>query len=740
MKIATKRSSGYIVLAIVIVGILIFFLWHQPSHQATLPAYFVANQAYRSGKFTEALDGFLKALKDNPGIIQKEPLVRFKIAYGFYQTGDYQKTIDVLEKGRRPLHFIEDYLLYFQAISYLQLKDTLSSFIKIRNLQSEFDNSPIIPFVDSLQAKIYIEQNKPDSALKYLKIILNSNYFDHSRIYLDLIKVYQLIGDIPEIRNYSLLFLGKYPFHDDADLIFQGVLKTYEGKIEYGVFKRFIKYVFTTKQFLAAEKLVSSQTKYAETAFERDYFNWLPVEIAYRQGEYQRVLDWCLSKRQFYWNRYILRQIDLHIARCYLRLGQINKSIQYYLIFQKKYPRDRLSAEVLWKVAWLYEGKSDLKKAIKTYQKLVKVYRRSSFSNEAYFRIGLNYYRLNRYKSARNSWIKALRRTSSWILKDRINYWIGKCYEKERNYKKQGEIYIKLAERPIESFYSLKAFYLTSNGQDTHQRIQESLWELHQHHQSHLPNYISNYKRALFVEEVLGSRWGDRELRSINSQTKDWRELFAVGELYERMQNYGFAYRKFRSVYNYHFSEMNLPDMVPVFKKLYPLYFSTEIDSASLEFSIPPELILSVIKKESAFEPKIISYANAYGLMQLLPGTASQIAPHLGYSFVSTEQLFNPSVNIQMGSYYLSSLLKRYKGNYIMALAGYNAGPHRVDRWKKRYPTYDDDLFMENLEFEQTRIYVRSCMKFFWIYRAIMNPGVVPEEIVNYPVNVAEFL
>ncbi len=740
MKIVTKKSSGYILLTIVIFCTIIFFLWHQPSHQATLPAYFVANQAYRSGKFTEALDGFLKALKDNPGIIQKEPLVRFKIAYGFYRISDYQKTIDVLEKGRRPLHFIEDYLLYFQAISYLQLKDTLSSFIKIRNLQSEFNNSSIIPFVDSLQAKIYMEQNKPDSALKYLKKMLDSNYFDHSRIYLDLIKMYQLIGDIPEIRKNSLLFLGKYPFHDDADLIFQRVLQTYEGKIKYEVFKQLIKYVFTTKQFLAAEKLVSSQTKYAETAFERDYFNWLPVEIIYRQGEYQRVLDWCLSKRQFYRNQYILRQIDLHIARCYLRLDQIDKSIQYYLAFQKKYPRDRLSAEVLWKVAWLYEGRSDLNKAIKTYQKLVKIYRRSSFSDEAHFRIGLNYYRLNRYKDARNSWIKALRRTSSWILKDRINYWIGKCYEKERNYKKQGEIYIKLAERPIESFYNLKAFYLTSNGQDTHQRIQESLWELHQHHQSHLPNYISNYKRALFIEEVLGSRWGDRELRSINSRTRDWKELFAVGELYERMQNYGFAYRKFRSVYDYHFSEMNLPEMVPVFKKLYPLYFSTEIDSASLKFSIPPELILSVIKKESAFEPKIISYANAYGLMQLLPGTASQIAPHLGYSFVSTGQLFNPSVNIQMGSYYLSSLLKRYKGNYIMALAGYNAGPHRVDRWKKRYPTYDDDLFMENLEFEQTRIYVRSCMKFFWIYRAIMNPGAVPEEIVNYPVKIAEFL
>ena len=93
-----------------------------------------------------------------------------------------------------------------------------------------------------------------------------------------------------------------------------------------------------------------------------------------------------------------------------------------------------------------------------------------------------------------------------------------------------------------------------------------------------------------------------------------------------------------------------------------------------------------------------------------------------------------------MGCYYLSALLKRYQGNYIMALAGYNAGPHRVDRWKKRYLTNDDDLFMENIEFEQTRVYVRTCLKYYWLYQAIMNPGQIPEEIVNYPVKISDFI
>jgi soluble lytic murein transglycosylase-like protein len=601
-------------------------------------------------------------------------------------------------------------------------------------------SSPLMPLIDSLQAEIFWHKSQHDSALKYIHAMMRSDYFDRSRSYLDLIDIYQKKGDIPAFRNYAYIFLTRYPFHDTAESVYDNLLSTYEGKIEITEIRALFKYLFTTKQFLASEKLLKLQSDYGQSNYEKDYFNWIPVEISFRQGEYKRVLDWCLTKRGYYKTPSILRSIDLHIARCYLRMGDVGRSIKAYQKFQKKYPKDKLSPEVLWKIAWLYEENFDLNNAIKTYQKLVRIYRRSSFYSEAYFRIGLDYYRLKKYKDARNSWQKAYNRTRDRFQRDRILYWIGKCYEKEKQYQKQGEIYIDLASRPLNSFYNLKAFYLTTDGQDTHQRINESLWELHQHNRSQLPRYISNFQRALLVEDILGSDWGDRELRAANAKSKDWQELYAIGELYERMENFGYAYRKFRNVYNKHFTRSSIPEMAPVFKKLYPMYFTAIVDSAAEQFSIPPELILSVIKKESAFEPKIISYANAYGLMQLLPGTASQIAPKLRLRFTSTDQLFQPEVNIQMGSYYLSSLLKRYRGNYVMALAGYNAGPHRVDRWKRSYPTYDDDLFMENLEFEQTRVYVRVCMKFFWIYRAIMNPGDVPEEIVNYPIKISEFL
>ncbi len=421
-------------------------------------------------------------------------------------------------------------------------------------------------------------------------------------------------------------------------------------------------------------------------------------------------------------------------------MGETDQSIKAYLNFQKRYPYDSLSPEVLWKVAWLYENDRQVDKAIHTYKQLNRRYRNNRFRDEVYFRIGLDYYREGDYETARESWKSALRVVRENEQRSRLQYWIGKCYAAVQDYQKQGEIYIELARRPVDSFYNLKAFYLTSNGGDIHNKTMEVLWKLHSSNQSFLQREMGSFRRALIVKEILGRAWGDLELQELKYDPDEWEAVFALGELHERMGNYGKAFRKFRSIFNRHFFHADLPDMIPIFKKLYPFYFSRYVEEMAAEFDVPEALIYSVIKKESAFEPEIISYANAYGLMQLLPGTASQLAPRLHMRFTSTRQLYEPETNIKMGTYYLSTLLKKFENNPVMALAAYNAGPHRVTRWRKIYPEKDSDLFMENIEFEQTRVYVRTCLKYYWLYKAIMNPGEIPKEIVRYPVKISDLI
>jgi soluble lytic murein transglycosylase len=96
-----------------------------------------------------------------------------------------------------------------------------------------------------------------------------------------------------------------------------------------------------------------------------------------------------------------------------------------------------------------------------------------------------------------------------------------------------------------------------------------------------------------------------------------------------------------------------------------------------------------------------------------MPTTAKKIA-----KIRSIRELFNPSTNIQVGSKYFSSLMRTYGGDAELALAAYNAGPHRVDQWIKRYPVKDRILFLDLIPFKETREYVAAIARnYFWYVR-----------------------
>lgn len=143
---------------------------------------------------------------------------------------------------------------------------------------------------------------------------------------------------------------------------------------------------------------------------------------------------------------------------------------------------------------------------------------------------------------------------------------------------------------------------------------------------------------------------------------------------------------------------------------LYPLYaFETIKDH---EEKIDPFLVLSLIRQESGFNERARSRAGARGLMQLLPGTARRMER------VSRHQLFEPKTNIRLGVKFLSRLLERYGGDAELALAAYNAGPEKVDEWKRRYPIENRLLFLDLLPFRETREYVASIVRnYYWYLR-----------------------
>lgn len=108
---------------------------------------------------------------------------------------------------------------------------------------------------------------------------------------------------------------------------------------------------------------------------------------------------------------------------------------------------------------------------------------------------------------------------------------------------------------------------------------------------------------------------------------------------------------------------------------LYPIKYEDEVRAAALEFGVEEALIFAVIRSESNFRPNVSSHAGATGLMQLIPSTGAYVARTIGLTSFTAADLYDPAINVRLGTAYLKALLDQYGGDEQLALAAYNGGP-----------------------------------------------------------------
>lgn len=164
----------------------------------------------------------------------------------------------------------------------------------------------------------------------------------------------------------------------------------------------------------------------------------------------------------------------------------------------------------------------------------------------------------------------------------------------------------------------------------------------------------------------------------------------------------------------------------------FPIPFRASIVQHSRDESLDPFLVAALIRQESEFNVNVISHANAYGLMQLLPSTGRQLARHFGIRRFSSTQLLMADRNIQLGTYFFRDLLNSYGGQMEIALASYNAGPGRANLWRTWGPFREPAEFIETVPFHETRGYIQIVLRNADVYRRLYG-GVVPDVPPYHP-------
>ncbi|HVB64836.1 MAG TPA: transglycosylase SLT domain-containing protein [Nitrolancea sp.] len=140
----------------------------------------------------------------------------------------------------------------------------------------------------------------------------------------------------------------------------------------------------------------------------------------------------------------------------------------------------------------------------------------------------------------------------------------------------------------------------------------------------------------------------------------------------------------------------------------YPLAFPQLVTTYSASSKVDPLLFLALVRQESAYDPTVTSSADARGLAQIIPNTASVLAESLGVKNWTANQLFRPYVGVEFGTIYLSDRVAKFNGSIAQALAAYNAGDSNAAAWAGQSGANDPDVFTEEIPFTETYDYVQQ--------------------------------
>lgn len=167
----------------------------------------------------------------------------------------------------------------------------------------------------------------------------------------------------------------------------------------------------------------------------------------------------------------------------------------------------------------------------------------------------------------------------------------------------------------------------------------------------------------------------------------------------------------------------------------FPTPFDQVVNKYSQRRNLESAFVYGIIRRESAFNVQARSPVGARGLMQLMPATANQVAKQLKLKKPNRQDLYSAALNVNLGSTYISDMLKKFNGHRALASAAYNAGPHRVKAWLPEEGVLPSDVWIDTIPFTETREYVRAILAYTALFEWRMNQNPTRLSVHMQPVS-----
>ncbi|HJU10488.1 MAG TPA: transglycosylase SLT domain-containing protein, partial [Candidatus Binataceae bacterium] len=373
----------------------------------------------------------------------------------------------------------------------------------------------------------------------------------------------------------------------------------------------------------------------------------------------------------------------------------------YFRRLVQEFPHSQLAPGVMFEIGRTYEEDGNLRSARLAYQELLSRYPSADVIDDARFRAAFMVFQLGQYKQAADEFKRSRALAETASNRDMMDYWQARALEAAGKKLEAHALFETLALSTASNYYPALAAM----------RINETSAVLPASFAGDLiPGAVPNASGAIefHLSRVAALRdlgLGELEapeLRAVEGHLDGNQGLrkFVLAELQGSGAWYDAIQMATRMAARGELASATAERI------RYPRGFWNLIAPASGRYQLDPYLVAALIRQESLYNPQACSISDARGLMQLLPSTADRYAVAAGL-FASPLDLYDPNISIQLGTAYLHQLMGMFDGNIFKVVAAYNAGEHAVTQWNARYPG-DDDQWVENIAFRETRDYVKK--------------------------------
>ena len=409
------------------------------------------------------------------------------------------------------------------------------------------------------------------------------------------------------------------------------------------------------------------------------------------------------------------------LAKTYWTKGQDEKARKSLIGLANTMRRKKeFIPQLYWIIGRIHEERAEFNKAISWFQKALRLNPKNhSLKKRLHWYLAWNLSRTDKYSKAIQVFKKGLSILKEKDLHSRakFQYWLADTYLKSGSPTQAKNLFDELKHNDSIGYYGLLAHRATGTpiiSTVPDRQPAQSAVKINHKTDWYNPNYLH---WVLSLDEEIVSLGYIRQLsRSLRknrrSTVADFRRML---KLYSKAGHHQTLLLELATLPKRVKSDIQRksPDL------FFPQPFKEIVEEKSRSNHIKPELIYAIMRQESAFNRRARSPADAFGLMQILPKVATNTAIKNNIPFQKADDLYHPSTNIAIGSALIKSLMEKHQGQFIPAVASYNAAETAIQGWFKTRFRGNSVNFIEDIPYKETRNYIKLVLRNLIFYEML---------------------